>query len=178
MSSPDDWLLPFLGSDLRLDCKENNHSSIQENNNKLQHKRENNERGLALPSLSLYKVSKSLLFTTGTSRGSQRTMNQRTHRNLGERRLYLSVHPGPYSQRLLNFLFLRKHQLFLGFSSLPLFCFRANTLCTSFNFSFFQLFLLNCSFFAHTDEGTSTYGLYCPFLNYYPNKSTNNKVTS
>ena len=183
-SSPDDWLLPFLGFDLRLDYKENNHSFVQENNNKLQHKREKKERGLAILSLSLslslslYRVSKSLLFTTGTSRGSQRTMDRRTHRNLGERRLYLSLHSGPYSQRLLDFLFLRKHQLFLGFLSLPLFRFRANTLCTSFNFSFFQLFLLNCSFFAHIDGGTNTYGLYCPSINWYPIRSTNNKVTS
>ena len=51
-SSPDDWLLPFLGFDLRLDYKENNHSFVQENNNKLQHKREKKEKGLALFSLS------------------------------------------------------------------------------------------------------------------------------
>ena len=51
-SSPNDWLLPFLGSNLRLDCKENNHSLVQENNNKLQHKREKKERGLAHLSLS------------------------------------------------------------------------------------------------------------------------------
>ena len=48
------------------------------------------------PSLSLYKVSKPLLLTTGTPRGSQRTMDQSTHRNLGKRRLYLSLHPDPY----------------------------------------------------------------------------------
>ena len=133
----------------------------------------------ALPfSLSLYRVSKPLLLTTGMPRGSQRTMDRRTHRNLGKRRLYLSFHLGPYSQRLFNFLFLRKNQLFLGFSSLPLFRFRANTLCTSFNFSLFQLFLLDCLFFAYTNEGTSTYDLYRPFLNWYPSRSTNNKVTS
>ena len=62
MSSPDDWLLPFLGSDLRLDCKENNHSSIQQNNNKLQHKREKNERGLALLSLSLQVLQVSFVY--------------------------------------------------------------------------------------------------------------------
>ena len=178
-SSPDDWLLPFLGSDFCLDCKKKKKKSlislkrmITTNCNIKERRRKE-----TLP-FSLSRVSKPLLLTTGTPRRSQRTMDRRAHRNLGERILYLSLHPGPYSQRLFNFLFLIKHQLFLGFSGLPLFRFRANTLYTSFNFSFFQIFLLNCSFFAHTNGGTSTYGLHCPFLNWYPSRSTNNKVTS
>ena len=101
-SSPDDWLLPFLGSNLRLDCKKKQKtliSSKENDNNKPQHKRKNKERGLALLSLSLYRVSKPLLLTTGTPKGSQRTMDRRTHRNLGKRRLYLSLHPGPFPQK-------------------------------------------------------------------------------
>ena len=89
----------------------------------------------------------------------------------GKKRLYLSLYPSPYGRRLFNFFFLRKHQLFLGFSSLPLFHFRANTLCTSFNFSLFQLFLHNYFFSAHTNGGTSTYNLHRPFLNWYPRKT-------
>ena len=69
------------GSDLRLDCKKkkknNNHSLVErererhsKSNELLQNKREKKERGLALLSLSLYRLSNDLLFTTGAPRGS------------------------------------------------------------------------------------------------------------
>ena len=60
------------------------------------------------PSLSLYRVSKPLLLTTGMPRGSQRTMDRSIHRNLGKKRLYLSLHLGPYGRRLFNFFFPQK----------------------------------------------------------------------
>ena len=61
-SLPDDWLLPLLGFDLRLDCKKkkknNNHSLVERererhsnSNELLQNKREKKERGLAFLSL-------------------------------------------------------------------------------------------------------------------------------
>ena len=164
-SSPDDWLLPFLGSDLRLDYqKKKSLISSKKKKGMITANCKMREGKRICPSLSLYRVSKPLLLTTGTLRGSQRTMDQSTHRNLGKRRLYLSLHPDPYGRRLFNFFFLKKHQLFLGFSSLPLFHFRANTLYTSFNLSLFQLFLLNYFFSAHTNGGTSTYTSTAPFL--------------
>ena len=106
-SSPDDWLLPFLGSDLRLDCKK---KKKQKQKTLISSKRmittncniKERIRKEALPfslSLSLYRVSKPLLLTTSTPRGSRRTMDRRTHRNLGKRRLYLSLHPGPFPQK-------------------------------------------------------------------------------
>ena len=141
------WLaFAFLGVWLTLGLKKKKEKSLISSKRMITTNCKIKEGKRPCPSLSLYRVSKPLLLTTGTPRGSQRTMDRRTHRNLGKRRLYLSLHSGPYNQRLFNFLFFRKHQLFLGFSSLSLFVSRPipsalPSISASFNFSYLIAFL-------------------------------------
>ena len=76
--------------------------------------------------------------------------------------------------------FLKNYQLFLRLPSLSLFGLRTSlhTLCTLLKSSFFNFFLLNHFFSTFAYGSGSTNGLYCPFFNWHPKRSTNNEVIS